>query len=1356
MNVNERYNKIMNIKVAIAVVCAAFSMMLFGGASSGNCEMKAVGLKSQQTVTLVNAWDSEFNEYWDDGAYYYKVTLSKGSSFSIWMEGGDSENMTLDVNAKESEDDFFMTSFEIDSTDDGIQFARLGESDWDEDDPSEITFIVEITGEIGARATLFAEYGYKTFVPLGSDENPLKIDFAESEKTTAKDFVDGWYHMTAKLTAGLFYAVRTTSGTQLNSVTLLVDTENDDGFVIYDDSAYVSDTNNVAYILSPSVTGTYRLAMQGSGIGFSMVYRRLKSRTPAEHDSIELNSANDYSVTFVPGRRIVSWDYADNIIDEHLSSIYLAKGDRYMFETTGAEEDLHMVVYDSKGKPLVENRSKDGVGKDVRTAIEAESDGTYYVGVCNDSLEPYQTVEGGSVTLTAASAKALDGDPDEWDSLDDTLTGASGLEVLPGTSESSPSVDGALHGPHRLSATDWADNFVIAARAGITYRVGFEFASSEETSKLKLLVEVFTLSGSKEKAVIAEPLDPARKEVVEFTATANQAYYVRCRVAEGKGLDYPAYNVRSVAYSTDGAGLGILTVNTLGANSATWSLDRESVKYPGGSSVLIAGEHTVKFYSVTGFTTPASENITINAGATPTVLNVYYSDKLDPKDDVAKAATSWTLKSTATEQVRTLWRNDPEDNFMFSAKDGQYYSFALENNTGDAVFSITNAEKGVVKENVTSVDKLALAGVKSKYYLTVKHANSEEPQDGSYTLSGFFANVGAIKFAKNAVSAKENAASVKLTINRTAKDGLVRVKYGTVAGTAVPGVDYVAQNGVLEWKDGDNKAKTIEIKFIPDLVAHYEGNKEFSVQLKPFEEDELKDVEYPAQITTDTCVVTLTEVSRAGTTVESTYASKAVKLATVKTENVALETGTFYGVLAEDGFALTNGLPALASVTLTVSTKDPAALSAKVMLAGKTYNFKGTGWESDEGSVRKQTLSLVQKVANVTYTNTLTLAVNSGTTTNGVDWLAGVGSAELVMNVPDANNKGAQEDIRYAGSIYRYNDKVQDYLNVVTNFAGYYTVALAPRGVSVADGIPAGTGYITIKIDNKGGAKIAGKLADAKNSVSISAKACGIIADEESANGYSMYIPLYTAKNPMCFGGELRIFADKESGNLVVDSSRTLVYKNDDPKFTYDNYEGFSMDIEPIGGWYDLLINLQTYYLTMQFAVETADVYELPLEAFTAGYNPVGGTQPTGAEVTLQGDAFATAKKSLVKNGKLYDLEGSINPCNVQVKLARATGLVTGSFSVWSESDDGLKQKEVTGFTHFGVLLPVRDSVASFGSEYAVLGYCTKSFNITNENPDTGKTVKHSWNFSAPFNIFGYDYGDIDWWADDWGINPEN
>ena len=1341
-------------KILGVVFCLMVSAAAFAGASAGNCQSKAVSLKAAQTVRLVNQWDSEWGEYYDSGVYFYKVTLAKGTPATIWLEGGDAADMTLDVYTDWDSD--YYTEFETGATDDGLtQYARLHPNGWDEEDPSKVTFYIEITGDIGMSATLNFSNAYMPFIPAGSSDNPLSITFKESEQSMTREFVDGEFYIESRLQAGRYYRVRTEGGTGESPYLMKIDQGDDIDFLSFDDPAYSNDLNNAAMIFSPTVTGNYTIDFSGGSNEFKFVYQLLKNRTPAEHNPVELNEANGFSAEFVPGRQIASWDYGDDIIDEGLFAIKLAKGERYIFETSGAVSELKMVLYNSKGVVLAENRTLDGSSRDVRTILDAPAAGMYYIGVCDYFLEPYEAVTGSPVTITATKIEDAEGNPDDWDNLDDTNKGATGLEVLPGNEDSVPFVDGSIHGPHRLSKTDWADTFVIAARKDITYRIGFEYADESENSKLALNVAIYTISGSIEKPVVSDILDLSEKRYFEVRASANTAYYIRCSVAEGQGLDYPNYNVRAVAFSSGDAGLGILKVNTHGVVGAEWSLDRETVKYPGGSSVLVAGEHTVKFYNVTGFTTPASKGIVVNAGTTPTVLDVYYSDKNDPADNDAKKAQSWNLSNKKSSYDRTLWVDDPEDNFAFAAKEGQYYDFALENVTGDAVFSITNATGGVIVSDVKSVSKVALPAVKTKYYLVVTHSDKENPKDGSYTLSGFFANVGAIKFANNTMSVKENAASVKLTVNRTAKDGYVRVKYGTVAGTAMPGVDYIAQNGVLEWPNGDNKAKTIEIKLIPDLVAYYEGNKEFSVLLKPFEEDEREGSEYPAQITVDTCTITLTEASRAGTTVESTYAAKAPKLATVRTEDVALETGTFYGVLSEDGFSLTNGLPAMASVTLAVSTKEPAALSAKVLLAGKTYTFKGAGWEPGEGDIKTQTLSLVQKVANVSYTNTLTVAVNSGATMNSGEWLAGGGTAELKMNVPDKNNKGVQENICYTGNIYRGNEKIQDYLNVVTNFTGYYTVGLVPQGVGVADGIPAGNGYITLTIDNKGTVKVAGKLGDAKNTVSLSAKACGIREDEESLIGYSMFVPVYMVKSDMCFGGELRVFVDKQSGKAVVDSTRTLIFNNDDPKFTYENYEGFRMTLEPIGGWYDLLVNLQAYYLTMQFAVEMPDVYEIPAQALSTGYQIDDSAQPNGTEVTVAGDAFSTAKKALVKDGKLNDLAASVNPCNVQVKLARAKGEVTGSFSIWSLSDDGTKQKEITGFKHFGVLVLARDPMASYGPEYASFGYCTKSFSVLNENPDTGKTVKHAWNFSAPFNILGYDQGDIDWWADDWGVSSE-
>ena len=1352
---------LMTVAVALGALGTAFA-----AASSGNCESKAVTLKSSQSFALVDEWDPDEKEHTGLGVYYFKVSLKNGSACSIWIEGESAGDMLLDVYTDSDSD--YWTSFESGQTSDGsIQFARLASGDWDEEDPGTVPFYVLVTGDVGAQATIHMEGSYREFEPLGSEANKQEITFAEAKPTTTTaDFLGGEYWMSAKLDAGRLYRIRTAGGTDDCPFGLDVDTDMDDAtFEVLDDVQYATDTNNTACVIFPKTKGTYfiKVTAYGSNQTFSVIHELLKARTPAAHNPASLESLG-YTAMFVPGRKIVSWDYADDVIDENLYSISLNKGDKYVFETTGATSPTLIQVYDAKGTVLAQNETKDGVGDDVRTVIEAPSAGMYYVGVCNTTLAPYEEVTGSEVTLTAVPIAAIDGDPDEWDAADDVAAGASSLEVVPGTYSSTPQKDGSTHGPHRLSVTDWTDTFVIAARKDITYRVGVTFDDAQDTSPLSLAGEVFTLSGTTERLVAKGDLHPAGVAYFEFKATANAAYYIRFSVAEGKGLDYPPYNVKSMAYTLSGANLGILTVNTWGAPAATWSIGSESAKYPGGSSVLVSGNVTVKLSSVKGYkASAATTNVTVEAGTKPTVVDVYYSDTFDPKDDTAAGATSLTLKNVDTVYAtRTLWGDDPADNFSIAGTDGYYYDLALRNVDGDkVVFSITNPDVGVLAENVTSVRQLVMPKTKSKYILTVANGDGATAF-GGYTLAGKFANVGAIKFDKTAISFKEDAASAAIKVKRTAKDGFVRVKYGTVAGTAKPGVDYVAQNGVLEWANGDNKDKTITIKLLPDLVPEYEGNKTFAVQLKAFEEDERTASEYPASILGgDTCTVTLTETSKAGTTAADAYAKKAPKLATVKTEDVPLESGSYYGVLFEDGFRLTNGLPALASVTFTAGAKTPVSLSAKVALAGKNYTFSAKGWDDDaaEGFCKKEFL-LAQKVnkideetgksVSVMVTNTLTITVAAGATATDGDWLKSGGTAELVMNVPDANGKGYQEEIVYSGAIYRNNAKIQGYLTAVTNFVGYYTVALAPEGVSSFDGVPAGNGYMTLTVDNKGTVKVAGLLADGSTKPSLSATACAIVEDASSANGYSMYVPIFYAKSPVVFGGTLRLYANDE-GVVVVDSSEALVWNNDNAKLTYAGEEGYRLSLDPVGGWYDTVFNLQAYYLNYLFEVGTADISEFPAEMVGAGYSVVTDVQPNGSGVDLAANAFTTAKQALVKNGALYDLAASVNPCNVQLKFARATGLVSGTFSIWSETEDGSAQKEIKGIKHNGVLILARDASSPFSDDMVSAGFCTQSVKLTDVDEASGKTSTRNWTLSLPFNLIGVDQGDIDWWADDWG-----
>jgi len=356
------------------------------------------------------------------------------------------------------------------------------------------------------------------------------------------------------------------------------------------------------------------------------------------------------------------------------------------------------------------------------------------------------------------------------------------------------------------------------------------------------------------------------------------------------------------------------------------------------------------------------------------------------------------------------------------------------------------------------------------------------------------------------------------------------------------------------------------------------------------------------------------------------------------------------------------------------------------------------------------------------------------------------------MNVPNADNKGVQADVRYTGTLARNNAKIQEYLVAVTNFTGYYTVALRPQGVSVSDGVPSGNGYLTLTVDNKGVAKVAGLLADGATKPSLSVAACAVRLDEGSSSGYSMEVPVFFAKAPVCFGGVLRLYADA-TGAVVADFSRKLTWSNDNPASTYDNESGFLLTLDPVGGWFDKIVCLQTYYLGYALEVGTVAPGEFPKETLASGFAFSTAAEPDGTPVAVNLDAFATDKKVAVKSGMIVDLAKSTNICNVQPKLARATGLVTGTYSLWSETADGLKQKEITGNKIFGVLVLSRDAAAGDDST-AAFGFTARAVRLSSYNEATKRTTTRNWTFSAPFDILAVEQPAVDPWEADWGVAP--
>ena len=1267
--------------------------------------------------------------------------------------------------------------------------------DWDWKTKSTWWYYVRVSGNEGETATLY--YGIGKHIPTGIRQNPLVI----TPKTTAQvtqdpnkarsgavkgemQFWSSNYYCQVEMKLGCRYHFTSGLGSESNALS-----------VAYLDVDGTVRTNqeevskwDFAETFVPRKSGKYLVEITSSASNYvnatgKMTYWVEAEKPLAKHAFRPLTA--DVPIDDChPGNinaKLMDGDvntnkYFDAIIDEELFSFTAAKGKNYVIETTGAETNLIMRIYDSKGAVLMENFGN-GSNFNVRCAISAPSKKTtYYVGVAQDFGYDDDI---GTPTRTPVTVVQR--------TIASTNLGDLRVDPVPTADGDDPAArDGGIVIP-QLGAENWYDMYTFKARKNVTYAFCTTWAEENPpTNGYHLVADVYMLKSGKQKAVqtgldITPTSTNALSNVIEFEASATTTYYVKLRVKEGYALDYPQVRLHAIGYSTDGeAPLGRLTVIPEGTTSAKWTIDKESTKYAIGDSILLpAGEaHTVKFTSVSGYAKPANvSSVTIPETNTVVVAGVAarYVDSIEPKDNKTSGATKWTLKQNkATSYARTLWHYgkggatgaDPADYYLITPKDGRFYDISFAANGCNAAFDVYRADGAYFASNETSVAKLQLPTSSSKYYVIVHRDRDVAPEaegDGTYKITGLYADVGVVSFAKTAVSVKDDANTVTLTVKRSAKDGKLAVRYYTVDGTATAGEHYVAQTNVLKWAAKNKSNKTITVKMIPKLGAWYDGgSKTFSVVLEPVELG--ADSDYEAQVKTRVCTVTRTETGldkkKNPITQESVYAKAEAKPTTVKkTENAPLETGTFVGYLREQNNALTNGLPEFASVTLTsaaATSKKAAALTAKVALGGKTYTFKSTdGWDSvaESGGVSNciKTLRLVQKINKVPYTNECTVVLPTGEMTSNA-WLKAIGSVKLLLNVPDANGKGAQTGIKYEGGLIRKNEKVQGYLDEVVKFAGYYTAALVTKDTMATDrsepdaGTPEGNGYVTMTISNKGVVKLAGLLPDGTKISSSTAAA--LFPVNNGPLGYALYVPVYQAKSPYVLAGELWIEAvptdpaalrpDGRAYDLVI--SRRLVsflaWNNDNGSLTYDGRQGWRKELDPVGGWYDKIVNLQSYYRDYAYQVKTMEITEFPKEVLPSGYDFVA-VGPDGVGVELSGNGMAAPTRKLTKTGKTYQWAEAVNPCNVKVKLARATGIVSGTLSLWSEKS-GTKPvaKEITGFKHYGILTMDRDADNPLDGLYApdaevfTTGFLLKDVKL----PVTSKKTR-TWKFSKSFDI---------------------
>ena len=1195
-----------------ALVCGTALHAASG--AKGSCEAKAQEVKVgwSGSVRLVDEYDPDWGEFYGTGAYYLKVTLQKGHSYTVYMEGGSAENLWMDAYAYDNwEGEVWPPSagFFDGDTQSGKHILWMYSDDWDSGDPNTWDYFISLSGAIGASTTVTILEGIHSFLEPGLERNPKQITMKDTETTfSGKLTEENAYYFKANLTEGRKYLVRTTGGTAAKPYSLRVISEK--LFKDEPDPVHAGDKNNGALAVYPEETGTFKFLVAGGvkGDAFGFVYRSVPSRTPDQHNPKPL--ANGGKASFRPGPVVADTKYYDNVIDNNLFKLALAKGERWVFDAVGADREVLMRLYDANGNILSENRTIGNGSHDLRIGYEVTKAGDYYVGVCDPELTPGAAAVCASTTLTVR--KVANGDK------------KANVALVPGKATSKPVDEGAKSGPFTLSSTCWSQTFLFGGRKDQGYRFATAFAGAGSTLSLK--AEAFKLSSTgKETAIELMNDDITPGGLIMFTADANATYGVRISVMDNPGLDFPAFNFHAVAYSTTGQELGVLTVQVKGA-AGQWTLDKEKEKYDGGVSLLLAGEHTVKFTTVKGYNvTPrcstgtvkgANWTGTIKAGKIATVITGEYGDKFDPKDDVLKGASSLSISNKEKENPRTLWAADPADWFKFTAKDGVYNNFRFSKIEGDGVMSVVDASgKSIGPEwsGLKSISKLALA--KGTYYLVIGHADPKAPQDGSYTLVASSVNVGAIKFAKTAVKVKDNVGEVVLTVNRTAKEGRVCVSYATADGTAKAGSDYVAQSGELVWENGDKTKRTITITTLPDLIPTYRGkDRQFKVVLTPVAATGAD--EYPAQITADTATVTLTETAKKGV---DPY--KPAKKATGK-EDDKFCNGTFSGVAIAAG----GGAARLANVSFTAKGDT---LSAKVTIVGKAHSFSAKdGWDSAEGGFC--TKALVNEKDGIT----LSVRVADGKTVAAGDYLTSGGTVAFDFN-------GAH----YEGELVRDNSKVQNYLDAVVDYVGYYTVSLMPQ-----NGAGIGYGYVTLTVDNKGKAKLGGQLADGATKVSGSS----VVAIR--ADG-SLEIPVFVGKANYCFGGLVRLSATATAyGDAVptVDSAEGLIWNDDKAMLSGVKTAGWKFALSPVGGWYDTVINLQRYY-----------------------YNQSETLSFDGVPVKILSNNMTLPKKAAGQIGS-----------DISFTFKRATGLVSGN----------LTYKGTKSCKLFGVHLLTRDEAAPLDS----------------------------------------------------------
>lgn len=411
----------------------------------------------------------------------------------------------------------------------------------------------------------------------------------------------------------------------------------------------------------------------------------------------------------------------------------------------------------------------------------------------------------------------------------------------------------------------------------------------------------------------------------------------------------------------------------------------------------------------------------------------------------------------------------------------------------------------------------------------------------------------------------------------------------------------------------------------------------------------------------------------------------------IEVEPIASGAGTFFGMLAEDGHAIDRSAPSVGSISLTSTAAGK--LSAKVAIAGLSYTFTGNGFsevvsaeDDEEGMTRtlRAVLSCKKTYSKVSHTSVMEVTMLDAGVAESTQGPAA--TVELVMNVPDAAQKTATEDVVYTADLYRSNVADAECLAALDAFKGYYTLALVPDGVDEDEGLPLGNGFLGVKVGAKGAVTITGRRADGQ-AVSASATAA-IVGDPSDPSACILRVPFATSTSTACLGGVLELVWGEDTP--YVDSSASTVIWGRDGSGSTEDASGFLLNVVPVGGWYNTVDNLQRYYLDCDFTLD-------------------------GVQVSLTSNAVSLGSKT-------GDTTSAIT-----YSLNRATGIASGTLTSYS----AYQGKNVAKCPHYGILLFARDSSAPLPSDVWAAGFFLR-------------TATKTWKESLPFNILVEEV-DRDW-----------